>query len=320
MLFDTDTRSRAVFISVTVTFGIASVFAAGRLISRFGIVKRHGWDDYAFIVAWILAFGVSFAVDFSRSKGFGLYDDNVPRDGEAPLLRAQNTAIVMFIPALMAAKISILLLYLDIARQSQKFLRVGSYVTLAVVSVGGGVLTVITAFRCHPVQAAYNLATQSPSCIPFQSIWLTAWPINMATELAILVLPIPALTTLPLTPLRKSAVILSFVLGVVSIGVIDVARIYNLQLAVIDSGQATDLPSGSPDLSANASMALLWSAVEVNTAIIGASIPTLAPVIKWLTPSKALRLASHGSTRAFLLLFSSQRQSRNSPSLNPLAH
>lgn len=53
MFLDTDKTSTAIFISVTVTFGIASVFAAGRLISRFGIVKRHGWDDYTFIVAWV---------------------------------------------------------------------------------------------------------------------------------------------------------------------------------------------------------------------------------------------------------------------------
>lgn len=46
-------------------------------------------------------------------------------DGDTTRLRTQYTAMVMFIPALMTAKISILLLYLDIARQLQKFFRVG---------------------------------------------------------------------------------------------------------------------------------------------------------------------------------------------------
>lgn len=224
----------------------------------------------------------------------------------------------MFIPALTAAKISILLLYLDIARQSQKFLRVGSYVTLAIVAVGGAVLTLITAFRCRPVQAAYNLTTQNSSCIPFQTIWLTAWPINIATDLAILVLPIPALTTLPLTPLRKSAVILSFILGVIFIGVIDVARIYSLQLAVINSGREIDALPSSPGVPVNAGIALMWSAVEVNAAIIGASIPTLPPVMKRLTPSNPLRLEPRSSARAFVRLFSSQRESENAPSINEL--
>jgi hypothetical protein len=58
-------------------------------------------------------------------------------------------------------------------------------------------------------------------------------------------------------------VILSFILGVIFIGVIDVTRIYNLQLAVIDLEQAT------APRSVNVGMALLWSAVEVNTPLLG---------------------------------------------------
>jgi hypothetical protein len=50
---DNGGRSRAVFITVTGTFVLASIFAAGRVVSRFGIVKRHGWDDYTFILAWV---------------------------------------------------------------------------------------------------------------------------------------------------------------------------------------------------------------------------------------------------------------------------
>ncbi|KAM5356544.1 hypothetical protein ACJ41O_003190 [Fusarium nematophilum] len=303
--------SRAVFITVTVTFVVASVFAAGRVIGRFGIVKRHGWDDYAFIAAWMLAFGLSFTVGFGTSKGHS-------GDGGTALLRIQYTAMVMFIPALMMAKVSILLLYLDIARQTQKFLRVGSYATLAVVAVGGVILTVMTALRCRPVEAAYNLAERDPRCIPIQAIWLSAWPVNITTDLAILVLPVPALATLPLTPLRKSAVILSFILGVIFIGVIDVARIYNLQLAVIDLQQSTDPPA--PGSSLNVGMALMWSAVEVNAAIIGAAIPTLPPVIRRLTPSKVWHLATHGSMRELLQLFPSRRVSQNSPSLNAMEH
>ncbi|KAH7190827.1 hypothetical protein DER44DRAFT_678468, partial [Fusarium oxysporum] len=314
MFLDTEKGSRGVYITVTATFLVASIFAAGRVIGRFGIMKRHGWDDYTFIVAWILAFGLSFTADFGTSKGFGLYADDTSRHAGTALLRTQYTAIVMFIPALMAAKISILLLYLDIARQSQKFLRVGSYITLAVVLVGGGTLTLMTALRCRPVKAAYSLAAQDPSCIPIQTIWLTAWPINIATELAILVLPIPALATLPLTPLRKTVVMLSFILSVIFIGIVDVARIYNLQLAVLDFQQATDLLLLSPDLSTNANMALLWSAVEVNAAVIGAAIPTLAPVVKRLTP------ASLRSMRTFSLLFSSRRGSRDPPRRNALGH
>jgi hypothetical protein len=50
--FPTD-RSKSVFIGVLVTFILSSLFVVSRLVSRFRIVKRHGWEDYTIIVAWV---------------------------------------------------------------------------------------------------------------------------------------------------------------------------------------------------------------------------------------------------------------------------
>jgi hypothetical protein len=50
---DLNSRDRAVFIGVTVTFILASLFVAARLVARFGIVKRRGWDDYFILLAWV---------------------------------------------------------------------------------------------------------------------------------------------------------------------------------------------------------------------------------------------------------------------------
>lgn len=187
----------------------------------------------------------------------------------------------------MVTKITILLLYLNIAKQSQKFFRIGSYVTLAVVSIGGVILTFITAFHCSPVQAAYNFDIENFRCISIQKTLLSSAPINIATDLAILAAPIPVLTTLPLPLLRKSILILSFILGVIFIAVVDVARIYYLQLAAIGSDQLdSNRLSTGLDFSYNAGMALLWSAVEVNVAIVGASTPTLTPLFKRFIPTK----------------------------------
>jgi hypothetical protein len=46
-------HSLKVFVGVLVTFILSSLFVAARLVSRFGIVKRHGCDDYTIIVAWV---------------------------------------------------------------------------------------------------------------------------------------------------------------------------------------------------------------------------------------------------------------------------
>jgi hypothetical protein len=46
-------RSKAVFVGVTVTFILATLFVVARLVSRFGVLKRRGWDDYFIILAWV---------------------------------------------------------------------------------------------------------------------------------------------------------------------------------------------------------------------------------------------------------------------------
>ncbi|RYP04948.1 hypothetical protein DL764_004128 [Monosporascus ibericus] len=307
-------RSRAVFSSVTGTFVLASIFAVGRLVCRFGIVKRYGWDDYSFILAWILAFGLSFSINFSTYQDIRVHDDNINADLNTRFLGAEHAAIVLFYPALMMTKASILLLYLDIARYSQKFLRIGSYVTLVLSSVGGFVLSFMSAFRCRPVQAAYNLSIQHPSCIPIQSILLSSAPINIATDLAILVLPIPGLTTLPVSLLRRTTVISTFMLGVIAVTVVDVARIYYLQLATVvpDQPPGSQLSTGLHS-SYHASIALFLSAIEVNVAIIGAAIPTLGPLLKRLI----LTMAWYGfrdDTNGALVRSASEEETRDSHS------
>lgn len=50
---NTNSRDRSVLIVSTTTFVIATIFVAGRLVTRFGILKRGTLDDWVIIVAWV---------------------------------------------------------------------------------------------------------------------------------------------------------------------------------------------------------------------------------------------------------------------------
>jgi hypothetical protein len=82
----------------------------------------------------------------------------------------------------------------------------------------------------------------------------------------------------------------------VFVTVVDVMRIYYLQLAAtsLDTLASVYLTT-SLEFSYNASLALLWSTVEVNVGIICACIPTLRPLIKSLIPDTVLNRASNSS-------------------------
>ena len=186
----------------------------------------------------------------------------------------------------MATKTSILIFYLRLSRNTQTILRVASYITLAIVNVAGVVLTFLNAFQCSPVSAAYDPTStnDNSTCISIVTLYLCSAPVNIITDLAILVLPIPVLTGMRLPQRQKTVLVVTFALGIF-VTIVDVVRIYYLQQAADDQVIAhTRLGTGT-DFAYNASIALMWSAVEVNVGIICACIPTLKPLIKRILPS-----------------------------------
>lgn len=185
----------------------------------------------------------------------------------------------------MATKSSILIFYIRLSKNTQKLLRTSSYVTLAVVNVAGVVLTFFNIFQCNPVSAAYDMDSKG-KCISIVTLFLCSAPVNIITDLAILILPIPILTGMTLPQRQKIALVFTFALGIF-VTIVDVVRIYYLQKASDDQlsiSTQVKLRFGR-DFYYHASTALLWSAVEVNVGIICACIPTLKPLLKKIVPS-----------------------------------
>ncbi|PMD44761.1 MFS general substrate transporter [Hyaloscypha variabilis F] len=279
-------RGQVVFVVTTATFVLASCFVAARLVSRFAILRSRTADDWFMIVAWFIAFGLSFAIDYGATKGLGRHDVDIPTSWLPALRKSEYAFTILYNPALMATKTSILIFYLRLSRNTQKLLRVASYVTLAIVNIAGVVLTFLNAFQCSPVKAAYDITqtNSNSTCISIVTLYLCSAPVNIITDLAILVLPIPVLTGMRLPQRQKTVLVVTFALGIF-VTIVDVVRIYYLQQAADNAAIAQTRLGGGTDFAYNASIALMWSAVEVNVGIICACIPTLKPLIKRILPS-----------------------------------
>jgi fucose permease len=291
-------RGPVVFAVTTGTLVLATVFVTARLACRTFIVRQVTWDDYFMIIAWLFAFGLSFAIDYGTTKGLGRHDANIEAQNWDALRRSEYTFTVLYNPALMAFKTSVLIFYLRLSKNTQKVLRLASWAVLVIVNLAGTVLTLLNIFQCSPVEAAFN---KSPGrCIPLLTEFICSAPINIVTDLAILALPLPVLTSMRLPPRQKIILIMTFTLGIF-VTIVDVIRIYYLQKAITDapsSTPSTDLGEafgGTREFAWNASLALLWSAVEVNVGIACACIPTLKPLIIRILP--AMIIDPDGSAR-----------------------
>lgn len=190
----------------------------------------------------------------------------------------------------MALKTSILVFYLRLSKNTQQVLRIASWIVLAIVNIAGTVLTLLNIFQCRPVVAAFSYSYSGQAqCIPLLTEFICSAPVNIITDLAILALPIPVLTGMNLPRRQKYILVATFSLGIF-LTIVDVVRIYYLQQAITLAptttvSDPTAIFGDSPDFAWNASLSLMWSAIEVNMGMICACIPTLKPLIIKILPA-----------------------------------
>lgn len=135
-------------------------------------------------------------------------------------------------PALMAVKTSILIFYLTLTR-NQKVFRFANYVTLFVVNAAGLALTLVNVFQCSPLGAVFLSDIPSYAhCTDIVTLYLSSSPVNIITDLAILILPMPLLTKMRLPFKQKIILVITFSFGFF-VAVVDVIRIAFLQQAAI---------------------------------------------------------------------------------------
>lgn len=90
-------RGPAVLAVTTATLTLCSLFVTARLICRIGIVHRVSWDDYFIILAWLLAFGLSFTIDFGARKGLGRHDSNIIPEDQGSLRRCEYVFSILYV-------------------------------------------------------------------------------------------------------------------------------------------------------------------------------------------------------------------------------
>ncbi|KFZ17859.1 hypothetical protein V501_01515 [Pseudogymnoascus sp. VKM F-4519 (FW-2642)] len=291
-------RGPAVELVALTTLGIATLFVVARLVTRLGIVKRSTLDDLMIVVGWTLALGVTLSITIGVAKGLGRHDVDIPPQSLDDLRKCEYTFSVLYNPALMATKTSILIFYLCLSK-NMKYFRLATYLTIAVVNIAGTILTFFNIFVCDPITKTFsNSSTQK--CIRLVTLYFAASPTNVATDIVILILPIPILTRMQLPRKQKVILVFTFALGIF-VMIVDVIRIDVLQntILIITAGgpvpTTTDSLEDTTDFAYLVSPALMWSAVEINVGIICACIPTLRPLVKRVVPWLIEQVGSHSS-------------------------
>lgn len=281
-------RHTTVFIVTLVFTVLATVFVGLRMLSKGWIVKRFTTDDWFTVAAWIFMLGVTVSIMIGAQDGLGMIDSEIPPVMVDPQESAIYAFTVFYNLAIMTTKTAILILYVRLAA-AHAFLRRASIATMVVVNLAGTMLVLLNIFRCRPIRAAFT--SVNGSCINLVSIFLSTSPINILTDFAILLLPLPILTRLRMEFRQKVVLVATFIVGGF-VTIVDVVRVVYLQNALkAEYAENTNDPSNTvsqentKNYGYHVSYSLMWSGIEVSVGLICCCILVLKPLVMRVLPA-----------------------------------
>ncbi|KAJ9621837.1 hypothetical protein H2204_011753 [Knufia peltigerae] len=289
MVPDRGPTTSAVTIVITV---LATLFVVGRFYTRIWLVKSVKQDDWWILAAWVLAVGFSASICTAVKYGLGKHKNDISDEDFSSLRKAEYAFSILYNPALMLTKTSIVVFFLSVmSKDVDPVFKWCNWLTLVLVNAVGTALTLYNIFQCRPiVQAwAYPRSTDA-KCADIVTLYLSSAPVNIITDIALLVLPMPILTGMRLPRKQKIILLLTFSAGAF-VAAVDVVRIAYLQNAALNRLKLVKTDGGSSgriveenDFSWYASLSFMWSAVEVCTGIICACVPSLKPLFLRFLP------------------------------------
>ncbi|KAK4183398.1 hypothetical protein QBC35DRAFT_114423 [Podospora australis] len=267
-----------------ITWLISLGFVGLRFYTRGRLNNVLSASDWCIIPALLCAGGVTASSLEQMARGAGKHAWEVDIFEMSALERAAWYGILFYNLSLSFSRISILLLYRRIFTYS--WAKRAIQITLVLVVAIGIWLVVSVCTACIPLEAFWNWSlfwTQHVYCQPINLWWANA-ALHIVSDLVVMALPMPVLSSLKLPRRQKYALVGVFALGFF-VCIVSVIRL----TALIDvvKKQAVDATYTSANM-------IYWTSVEVNAAISCACIMTLKPFIqkmfpRLLSPSRTTR-------------------------------
>ncbi|KAJ5947522.1 hypothetical protein N7466_000537 [Penicillium verhagenii] len=248
---------------------LATIFVGLRLYTRTKLLRKMEANDWMIVVALVNSY-IFMSLDMiEATSGMGMHLKDIP----PAILERQMKAFWLTIPfynaAVLCAKASILMQYFRVFPTHR--MRVVCWIMITILAIYG-TWAVFSAFlNCIPVAKFWDDSIAG-FCLNKPGLWFSNASMHITTDLVILIIPIPALIAIEIPRRQKAALMILFGLGGF-VCITSIVRLVSLK-RISDSTDPTYDNVGAAS----------WSAVECNTGIICACLPTLKPLISKLAP------------------------------------
>ncbi|KAI9895031.1 MAG: hypothetical protein M1814_000255 [Vezdaea aestivalis] len=266
-----ENRGPEIEIATGIVLALAGVSVALRFWARHMKGAKLWWDDFMIVLAWAMCAAVSAVVIWAVKEGAGRHAAVVGTKSIKTFLLAQWIFEIIYPFMIGTVKIAILVFYLRIF-SVRKFKNIAwGLIIFVLLWILAGILLVT--LQCMPLNHFWERINpkHQGECIDALPGIITLTATNVASDFAILLLPIPFVWKLKVT-LREKVIISSiFLLGLfVCVGsVIRLSHIFELSSPADPTYQTTNVA--------------IWSVVEPCIAVVCANMMIMRPLwIKYI--------------------------------------
>ncbi|KAF3925748.1 hypothetical protein ABW20_dc0100335 [Dactylellina cionopaga] len=262
-------KGNLVFIVAVLSMAVALVLVGMRLYTKKVYGGKFGLDDWMIIPAIVLTFGFTvIQVLAVKTAHLGMHVYDISPYAMIEGVKLTYAHMIIYCYAIMFTKLSIILFIRRLSSETMWHICNGYFCFHVLFGIAS---SLALAFQCKPIAAAYDLFTKLDHKCNGLAMYYAITSIGVASDIAILILPIPVVLKLQLPAYKKIAVLFLFSLGGLAC-VFAILRMVNLFGGV-----------KGIDLTWDIVPVALFGQLEVTLAIIATSLPALKVFWKgWL--------------------------------------
>ncbi|KAF2183652.1 hypothetical protein K469DRAFT_505625, partial [Zopfia rhizophila CBS 207.26] len=250
---------------------IATITVLFRLYTRLILISRPSIDDLLVIFALAFSVATSIFMGFEVKNGMGRHLKTLSQAQIRSCFKALFLSIIAYNLSLVAIKLSILFQYLricvTITERRVCYGLIGFVIAYGIMTFFSGI------FTCSPVEYFWDKTILGGTCVDQTKLYYANAGLNIASDLALLFLPLLLLRHLMLPLLQKLVITVILAFG----GFACIASILRLRVLYVSTT--------SKDPTWDKAATVTWSAIELNMGIFCACVVTLRPLACRLFPN-----------------------------------
>ncbi|RDL42410.1 uncharacterized protein BP5553_02389 [Venustampulla echinocandica] len=254
-------------VGITVAcVSLGTIIIIARVCTRLFIVRSLGKDDWAMVLGWAATVGYMCQILLLARWGIGLPATENSMEDMVRMMKVTLAIQATYYFAVAFIKISIVLFYLRLV-EAQTVVRRLCHGTIALLAVFLGICLTGTLAQCVPMEKQWDFIGAVPGkCINTTAFFYSTSAFNIITDIWIICLPIRVLSKIHRPQREKIILFVVFGMGVLAC-VASIVRLYSIRVFTLSQDPFYD---GGP--------VNIWSMVEINVAIVCASVPGTIPL------------------------------------------